>query len=68
MPVKERDRLREFVGKAHKHGRMVRFWDTPEKPEIWKELLAAKVDFINTDRLLELRRILIANSESNSRP
>lgn len=68
MPAAERDKLREFVAKAHKHGRMVRFWATPEKPEIWKELLAAKVDLINTDRLAELRHFLIENAPRATKP
>ncbi|MGH7171061.1 MAG: phosphatidylinositol-specific phospholipase C/glycerophosphodiester phosphodiesterase family protein [Gemmataceae bacterium] len=61
MPEEERRKLRDFVGKTHKHGRMVRFWATPEKPEVWKELLSAKVDLINTDRLAELRKFLREN-------
>ena len=65
MTEAERRKLREFVGKAHKHGRMVRFWATPEKPELWNELLAAKVDLINTDRLAELRRFLRENVAAN---
>lgn len=68
MPASERDKLRAFVAKAHKHGRMVRFWATPEKPEVWKELLAAKVDLINTDRLVELRRFLLENAPSKPKP
>lgn len=60
MPAADRDKLRDFVAQAHKHGRMVRFWATPEKPEVWKELVAAKVDLINTDRLAELRQFLLA--------
>lgn len=59
MPAEERVKLNEFVAKAHKHGRKVRFWSTPEKTELWRELLAAKVDLINTDRLVELRKFLI---------
>src|SRR5260221_81739 len=47
MPDDERKKLREFVAKAHKQGRKVRFWATPEKPAVWKELLAADVDFLN---------------------
>lgn len=58
MPATERNKLKEIVGKAHKYGRKVRFWATPEKPEVWKELLAANVDFLNTDRLVEMRRFL----------
>lgn len=62
MPDEERRKLRTFVEKAHKHKRMVRFWATPEKVEVWKELLAAKVDLINTDQLAELRRFLLENA------
>jgi hypothetical protein len=58
MPAAERARLREFVRKAHRHGRLVRFWATPERAALWEELLAAEVDLINTDRLAELRRFL----------
>ncbi len=62
MPDDQRRRLKEFVAKAHKHGRMVRFWATPEKPEVWKELLAAGVDLINTDKLPELRKYLLEHA------
>ena len=59
MPEAERARLKEFVAKAHKRGRLVRFWATPEKPELWRELLQADVDLINTDELEELRGFLL---------
>ena len=59
IPEAERTKLKEFVAKAHKHGRLVRFWATPEKPEVWQELLAADVDLINTDKLPELRAFLL---------
>jgi hypothetical protein len=59
MPEAERAKLKEFVAKAHKHSRLVRFWATPEKQEIWRELLAAEVDLINTDKLAELRTFLL---------
>ncbi len=58
MPDAERKKLREFVAKAHKQGRMVRFWATPEKLEVWKELLAADVDLLNTDKLSDLAKFL----------
>ena len=57
MPDDERKKLRDFVTKAHKQGRKVRFWATPEKVEVWKELLAADVDFLNTDKLAELGEV-----------
>ena len=58
MPDDERKKLRDFVTKAHKQGRKVRFWGTPEKVEVWKELLAADVDLLNTDKLKELEKFL----------
>ena len=66
MPAKERDRLREIVQKAHEKGRLVRFWSTPDNPSparaaLWRELLSAGVDLINTDDLKGLRQFLLAN-------
>jgi hypothetical protein len=62
MPAGERERLREMVKKAHRHGRRVRFWATPERPELWRELRWAGVDLINTDRLGQLRDFLLAET------
>lgn len=64
MPEPERRKLRDLVAKAHQHGRMVRFWATPEKEQVWQELLAAKVDLINTDRLVELRQFLLEHARA----
>ena len=58
MPADERKKLRDLVAKAHKQGRKVRFWATPETEAVWKELLAADVDFLNTDKLKELEKFL----------
>jgi hypothetical protein len=58
MPAEERAKLKEFVQSAHQHGRLVRFWNTPEKPAFWAELRAAGVDLINTDQLADLRKFL----------
>jgi hypothetical protein len=68
MPEAERNKLKDIVRKAHRHGCKVRFWATPEKPEVWKELLAADVDLLNTDRLVELRRFLLENAPARSKP
>jgi hypothetical protein len=68
MPAAERDKLKEIVAKAHRQGRKVRFWATPEKPEVWKELLAAEVDLINTDQLVQLRRFLLESAAGRPKP
>jgi hypothetical protein len=62
VPDAERKKLREYVAKAHRHGRLVRFWATPESPAVWRELLDAGVDLINTDKLAELQKFLLARA------
>jgi hypothetical protein len=59
MPDQERAKLAGFVRRAHQHGRKLRFWGTPERVDVWKELRSADVDLINTDRLAELRAFLL---------
>jgi hypothetical protein len=61
MPEAERAKLRDFVARAHRHGRLVRLWATPEKAAVWQELRAAGVDLINTDQLADLRKFLLAH-------
>lgn len=58
MPEQEREKLRSIVQKAHKSGRRIRFWATPETVALWKELRAADVDLINTDDLAGLEKFL----------
>jgi lysophospholipase L1-like esterase len=58
MPQEEWSKLQDYVVKAHEHGRLVRFWATPENPDFWQRLLFANVDLINTDQLAELHRFL----------
>jgi len=58
MPPDEQEKLRSIVKKAHEHGRRVRFWSTPEKPELWQALYDAGVDLINTDNLPGLAQFL----------
>ena len=55
LPAGERTRLRDLVIRAHANGRQIRFWDAPDQPNAWRELLDAGVDWINTDDLRELR-------------
>lgn len=59
MPPSERLRLRELVAATHAGGQRLRFWGTPEnlpgRDAVWAELVAAGVDYVNTDDLNGLR-------------
>ncbi|HEV2742658.1 MAG TPA: phosphatidylinositol-specific phospholipase C/glycerophosphodiester phosphodiesterase family protein [Rubrobacter sp.] len=73
MPEAEREKLREIVTTAHANGQRVRFWATPEMPDaardaVWQELIAAEVDYINTDNLDALEAFLLANDPRPTAP
>jgi len=67
MPETERKKLIDIVERAHRHGRKVRFWGSPDKPPFWHELLQDNVDLINTDDLEGAQRFLLENSDKNGR-
>ncbi len=63
MPADERAELVDIVDTAHRAGQRVRFWATPdvagpERDAVWRELVAADVDHINTDDLKGLADFL----------
>jgi len=63
MPADEEQRLRDLVATAHAHGYRLRFWETPDEPgparaAIWRKLVDAGVDQINTDDLAGLQEFL----------
>jgi hypothetical protein len=72
MPEAEREKLHDIVDTAHANGQRVRFWATPELAEtreaVWQELLAAEVDYINTDNLAALEAFLLANDPQPAEP
>lgn len=65
MPASERALLDQIVGTAHSRGQQVRFWSTPDtagdaREAVWRELLDADVDYLNTDDLAGLESFLRA--------
>lgn len=64
MPSRERAKLHDIVDTAHAYGYEVRFWATPDTPgaardAVWRELVAADVDALNTDDLAGLQAFLL---------
>lgn len=64
IPPLERQRLCTLVQIAHRFGKKVRLWASPENEMVWKELLGCGVDLINTDKLVILRDFLLSNSKN----
>lgn len=46
--------LAQKIQIAHDLGKKVRFWNAPDFPNAWAQLIEAGVDWINTDHILEL--------------
>jgi hypothetical protein len=66
MPAHEREKLHRLVDDAHAAGYRIRFWATPDRDSdareaVWRELVAADVDHLNTDDLPGLRDFLLDN-------
>ena len=59
IPDGEQKRLCLYVAMAHKYGKKVRLWASPENNIVWGELLKCGVDLINTDKLITLKNFLI---------
>ncbi|MFO7776156.1 MAG: phosphatidylinositol-specific phospholipase C/glycerophosphodiester phosphodiesterase family protein [Candidatus Hydrogenedentota bacterium] len=59
MPAGEREKLADIVEQVHESGRMLRFWATPEDPDLWTVLLEHDVDMLNTDHLDRLQEFLL---------
>jgi len=64
MPAEEREKLSTIVRTAHAKDRLVRFWATPDarsaaRQALWRELLSAGVDLMNTDDLEGLKTFLL---------
>ncbi|GAB3950945.1 hypothetical protein GCM10028805_30030 [Spirosoma harenae] len=50
IPASEFQKLRQLVDRAHKEGKKVRLWASPEDPVVWAKLREAGVDFLSTDQ------------------
>jgi hypothetical protein len=73
MPRSERRRLHHLVAEAHADGRRVRFWATsdlaaPAQRRVWRAALDAGVDYLESDHLTDLRRLLLDEDATPSRP
>ncbi|HZY38666.1 MAG TPA: phosphatidylinositol-specific phospholipase C/glycerophosphodiester phosphodiesterase family protein [Mucilaginibacter sp.] len=62
LPADQRQKLCAFVAMAHKYGKKVRLWASPENDRVWAELLKCGVDLINTDKLAQLKNFLLTRN------
>ncbi len=58
IPGKDSLVLKQWIDKAHRLGKKIRFWNAPDSPESWRVLMELGVDYINTDNIEGLSRFL----------
>jgi glycerophosphoryl diester phosphodiesterase len=58
LPEADKAKLAHIVRVAHEQGRKLRFWAVPDEEPAWKDLHAAGVDLLNTDKLAAMQRFL----------
>ena len=58
LPPGAKEKMRDLSKVAHRHGKKFRFWATPDFENAWRELLAAKMDVIVTDRPADLIELM----------
>lgn len=54
----EKKNIKNFVLLAHQSGVPARFWGCPDNPNAWKTYLDLNFDFINTDKIQDLRSFI----------
>jgi len=54
----EKAKLKNYVSLAHRQGKMVRLWASPENEKVWNALIECEVDLINTNELEKLNKFL----------
>jgi len=58
LPPADRRLIETAIRDAHQQHLPVRFWDAPDTPAAWKQLMDLHADYINTDHIRELAAYL----------
>ena len=54
MPDKEIKNITKVIKKTHGLGKKIRFWATPDNINSWKIMMALEVDYLNTDKVVQM--------------
>ena len=54
IPKKDKKAVAEVIRQTHDLKRKMRFWATPDNINTWKTMMALGVDYLNTDKVIEM--------------
>jgi alkaline phosphatase len=52
-------KIRDLISMVHQHKKKLRFWATPDRPEVWQYLMDHQVDILGTDDVKKLNQFLL---------
>ena len=61
LPEADKIRLTTLIDKVHQMKKPIRFWASPDTPNAWEIFKQLGVDYINTDKIEELKEFLQKN-------
>lgn len=62
LPAAQAEKLKAVIEQAHRQGKLIRFWATPDTPAAWKTLHDMGVDIINTDQIAVCKKFFHTTS------
>lgn len=54
LPEKEKKSISKVIKQTHDLGKKMRFWATPDNINSWKTMMALGVDYLNTDKVIQM--------------
>lgn len=54
LPEKDKKALSRVIDQVHKQDKKIRFWATPDNINTWKTMMNLKVDYLNTDKVVQM--------------
>jgi len=58
IPAADLPALQQAITRSHGLQKPVRFWDAPDFPQAWSQLIKLQVDYLNTDHIRQLADFL----------
>mgnify|MGYP000072366596 CR=1 FL=1 len=65
MVKAESEKIDSIINTVHAKGKKIRFWASPDYLNVWQQFINKKIDFINTDHVVELGKFLKDWSSTN---
>jgi alkaline phosphatase len=65
MVKEEKQKIDSIISSVHSLGKQIRFYGSPDYLNAWQQFVKMKVDFINTDHIVELAKFFNAWEKNN---